>query len=153
MPFLFSRREPFARRLATLFVIGGLCLVVILPWWVRNLTQFHDPTFLATGNGVVLQVSNCDGTYSGQFLGYWDITCLTAGAPPQNAQQEQILHGTERARARLPPRRDPRDDSQLDTDGARQGVRLHRRPPVAGAGRRGRAASVASGASSGPSRT
>ena len=115
VPFLFSRREPFARRLGTLCIIGGLCLVVILPWWVRNLTQFHDPTFLATGNGVVLQVSNCDGTYSGQFLGYCDIKCLTGDAPPTNAQQEQILHGTSVPGLAYLHAHDPRDDSQLDT--------------------------------------
>jgi len=135
VPFLFSRREPFKRRLGTFFVIGGLCLVVILPWWVRNLTQFHDPTFLATGNGVVLQVSNCDGTYSGQFLGYWDIKCLTGDAPPQNAQQEQILHGTSVPGLAYLHARDPRDDSQLDTT-ARQkafdyiGAHLSRVPIV-----------------------
>ena len=63
-----------------------------------------SPTFLATGNGVVLQVSNCDGTYSGQFLGYWDIKCLTADAPPENAQQTRDPARHQRARPRLPPR-------------------------------------------------
>jgi hypothetical protein len=114
-PFLFSRREPLARRIRTLLIIAGLCLVVILPWWVRNLTQFHDPTFLATGNGVVLQVANCDGTYSGQFLGYWDIKCLIGDAPPTTDQQKQILKGTSVPGLAYLHARDPRDDSQLDT--------------------------------------
>ena len=37
--------EPRAVRSAARhrLVIGALCLVVILPWWVRNLTQFHEP--------------------------------------------------------------------------------------------------------------
>lgn len=115
IPFLFSKRDPVKRRFGTFFVIGGLCLLVILPWWVRNLTQFHDPTFLATGNGVVLQVSNCDGTYSGQFLGYWDINCLTADAPPVTEQQRQILEGKGVPGLAYLHARDPRDDSQLDT--------------------------------------
>lgn len=141
VPFLFSKRDPMKRRLGMFFVIGGLCLIVILPWWVRNLTQFHDPTFLATGNGVVLQVSNCDGTYSGQFLGYWDITCLTQDAPPVTEQQRKILEGLEGkgvpGLAYLHAR-DPRDDSQLDTT-ARQkaftyiGDHLSRLPVVVAA--------------------
>ena len=114
IPFLFSRRERFGHRLRTVVVIGGLCLVVIAPWWIRNLTEFRNPTFLATGNGVVLQVSNCDGTYSGQFLGYWDIKCLTADAPPEDAQQREILRGTGVPGLAYLHARDPRDDSELD---------------------------------------
>ena len=95
-------------------MIGGLCLVVIAPWWIRNLAEFKNPTFLATGNGVVLQVSNCDGTYSGQFLGYWDIKCLTGDAPPENAQQEQILESNNVPGLAYLHARDPRDDSELD---------------------------------------
>jgi hypothetical protein len=118
IPYLFSKRDPVKRRFGTFFVIGGLCLVVILPWWVRNLTQFHDATFLATGNGVVLQVSNCDGTYSGQFLGYWDITCLTKDAPAVTPEEKRILEGLQGkgvpGLAYLHAV-DPRDDSQLDT--------------------------------------
>ena len=115
VPFVFSRREPVKRRIGTFLVVGGLCLVVILPWWVRNLTQFHDPTFLATGNGVVLQVANCDGAYSGQFLGYWDVKCLVGDAPPTTDQQKKILNGTSVPGLAYLQARDPRDDSQFDT--------------------------------------
>src|SRR4051812_8103386 len=76
VPYLFAKRATFGRRLGLVVVMGLTCLVVILPWWVRNLTTFDDPTFLATGNGVVLQAANCDGAYYGQFLGYWDINCV-----------------------------------------------------------------------------
>ena len=43
--------------------------------------------FLATGHGSVLQSANCDLTYSGDYLGYWNIECITAGRPPQNASR------------------------------------------------------------------
>jgi 4-amino-4-deoxy-L-arabinose transferase-like glycosyltransferase len=116
IPFLFTRNLALAKRFLTVLVMGGVCLAVIMPWWVRNLTVFDKPTFLATGNGIVLQVSNCDGTYSGQFLGYWDITCLTADAPPQNEQQREILKGTSVPGLAYLHARDPRDDSELDTE-------------------------------------
>ncbi len=153
VPFLFSRREPFARRLGTLFVIGGLCLVVILPWWVRNLTQFHDPTFLATGNGVVLQVSNCDGTYSGQFLGYWDIKCLTGDAPPAERAAGADPARNQRSRPRLSPRARPARRLAARHDGAREGVRLHRRSPRRACRSSWPPGWAASGESSGPSKT
>jgi 4-amino-4-deoxy-L-arabinose transferase-like glycosyltransferase len=115
IPFLFSRRDPFPRRMGTFLLIGGLCLVVILPWWIRNLTQFRDPTFLATGNGVVLQVSNCDETYSGEFLGYWNINCLTAGALPQNEVEERLFESDEVPGLVYLQANDELDDSEFDT--------------------------------------
>jgi 4-amino-4-deoxy-L-arabinose transferase-like glycosyltransferase len=142
IPLLFSRKTAAGKRWLTVFIMGIACLVVILPWWVRNLTVFEKPTFLATGNGIVFQVSNCDGTYSGQFLGYWDITCLTAGAPPQNAQQREILHGTSVPGLAYLHARDPRDDSVLDTEARNKGfdyIKAHlSRVPVVVAARIGR---------------
>ncbi len=142
VPFLFSRRTPFRQRMSTLLVLGGVCLVVILPWWVRNLTEFEKPSFLATGNGVVLQVSNCDGTYSGQFLGYWDVRCLTNGAPPENAEQERILHGTNVPGLAYLDARNKGDDSVFDTEGRDKAfhyVREHlSRVPIVVAARVGR---------------
>jgi 4-amino-4-deoxy-L-arabinose transferase-like glycosyltransferase len=115
IPYLCSRYATFGKRLLTVVIMGGVCLAVILPWWVRNLVEFEKPSFLATGNGVVLQVSNCDGTYSGQFLGYWDIKCLTGDAPPENEQQRKILEGNSVPGLAYLHARDPRDDSELDT--------------------------------------
>jgi hypothetical protein len=122
IPFLFSKRDPMARRVGTFFVIGGLCLLTILPWWVRNLTTFRDPTFLATGNGVVLQVANCDGTYSGQFLGYWDIKCLTGNAPPQNAVQRRVASGNDVPGLVYLQANDKLDDSEFDTAARHKGI-------------------------------
>ncbi len=142
VPFLFSKRTPFRQRCSTLLVIGGVCLVVILPWWVRNLTEFEKPSFLATGNGVVLQVSNCDGTYSGQFLGYWDVRCLTADAPPENAEQRRILHGTDVPGLAYLDARNAGDDSVFDTQGRDKAFHYMRehlsRVPIVVAARIGR---------------
>ena len=61
LPFLFVRSTATCRRRILVFLlIGATCLVVIAPWWVRNLTTFENPVFLATGHGSVLQSANCD---------------------------------------------------------------------------------------------
>ncbi|HLM17437.1 MAG TPA: glycosyltransferase family 39 protein [Acidimicrobiia bacterium] len=138
IPYLCARRGRAARRFGMVLVVGAACLAVILPWWVRNLTTFEDPTFLATGNGVVLKAANCDGTYSGQFLGYWDINCIIDGLPPNTPDQERIFKSTEVPGLAYLQVDDPRDDSQFDTDARSDGAsymgdHLSRVPVVAAA--------------------
>jgi hypothetical protein len=79
------------RRLLACVVLGATGLLVVTPWLVRNLTTFEHPVLLASGHGSVLEISNCDRTYSGEFLGYWDIRCLTADRPPASTDQERLL--------------------------------------------------------------
>jgi hypothetical protein len=118
--------------------VGIACLVVILPWWVRNLTVFEDPTFLATGNGVVLQAANCDGAYYGQFLGYWDVKCVIGDRPPTTPEQRRIFNQTDVPGFAYLQVDDPRDDSEYDTDARKTafeyiGDHLTRAPLVAAA--------------------
>lgn len=57
---------------------AGAALVAMLllaPWVGRNLVTFEEPTFLAVGAGYVLELANCDETYSGALLGYWSGSC------------------------------------------------------------------------------
>jgi hypothetical protein len=57
---------------------GVVCVVaaiVIGPWIVRNMLTFDEPTTMATGSGHVLAYGNCDATYHGEFLGYWNDSC------------------------------------------------------------------------------
>ena len=53
--------------------------VVMAPWVGRNLTIFDEPTLLGPGPGFVLELGNCDATYSGPLLGYWSHTCDNRG--------------------------------------------------------------------------
>jgi 4-amino-4-deoxy-L-arabinose transferase-like glycosyltransferase len=114
LPLVLARNGELGRRILVFLVIGATCLVVILPWWVRNLTTFENPVFLATGHGSVLQSANCDATYSGQFLGYWDIHCITAGRPPANAQQKALLKSNKVPGVAYLLAQDPRDESIPD---------------------------------------
>jgi hypothetical protein len=115
LPFLFvPRLGDVKRRILLFLLVGGACLLVILPWWVRNLTTFENPVFLATGHGSVLQSANCDQTYSGPYLGYWNIECITAGRPPENQQQRDLLRSKDFPGVAYLLAQDPRDESVAD---------------------------------------
>ncbi len=139
IPFLFaSLPRELGRRVLVFLLIGVACLVVILPWWVRNLTTFSEPVFLATGHGSVLQSANCDQTYSGTYLGYWNIECIVKGRQPQNAQQRALAKDPEFPGLAYLLAQDPRDESIPDTRARDKALRyiddhLSRAPLVAAA--------------------
>ena len=139
VPFLFVPRfGAVKRRILVLLLVGATCLVVIAPWWIRNLTTFENPVFLATGHGSVLQSANCDQTYSGPYLGYWNIECITAGRPPENAQQRELLHSKTYPAVAYLLAQDPRDESIADVRARTKAVHyiedhLTRAPLVAAA--------------------
>jgi len=79
----------------------GLCVAMALalmaPWMIRNATTFEEPSppYLATGSGRVLAFGNCDETYSGRFLGYWNIDC----APSEFSGDESEIDTIHREKA------------------------------------------------------
>ena len=139
LPFLFVKSTgDLKRRILVFLLIGATCLVVILPWWVRNLTTFEKPVFLATGHGSVLQSANCDQTYSGPYLGYWNIECITAGRPPANAEQEKLAQSKDFPGVAYLLAQDPRDESIPDEKARAKAIdyikdHLSRAPLVAAA--------------------
>ncbi len=70
-----SRRQRL--RLAAIALLGAVILVA--PWTVYNLTRFERPVLLSTGEGGVLAGANCDDTYAGTRIGYWDGFCGVGG--------------------------------------------------------------------------
>lgn len=62
-------------RFRALVLAGAACCAVVGPWVARNLTTWDDPVLLSTGAGFVIEIANCDTTYSGRFLGYWSPEC------------------------------------------------------------------------------
>ncbi len=50
-------------------------LVVLAPWVGYNLSRFDRPVFLSGQLEVTLAVANCETTYYGDQIGYWDYTC------------------------------------------------------------------------------
>jgi hypothetical protein len=72
---LRSKPVSLPDRFRLLTVAAAVAAVLLAPWVVRNLVTFDEPTFLAVGPGYVLELGNCDQTYSGPFLGYWSVSC------------------------------------------------------------------------------
>jgi 4-amino-4-deoxy-L-arabinose transferase-like glycosyltransferase len=72
------RKERF-KMVGAMALVG---LVLVGPWVVRNLVTFERPTLLGSGFGWVLADGNCDVTYYGPKLGYWDNACDLQNYPP-----------------------------------------------------------------------
>ena len=69
---------------------AGLAMLILAPWVGRNVTIFDEPTYLAVGPGYVLELGNCDDTYSGPFLGYWSASCDDGTTWPEGADESGI---------------------------------------------------------------
>ncbi len=78
---LLVRSWDWGKRFRALGVMALIGVVIIGPWVVRNLTTFEERTVLGTGFGLVLAYGNCDATYSGPMLGYWENRCLREYTP------------------------------------------------------------------------
>lgn len=74
VPFAVRRAGP--RPLRRFLVVGGVALVVVLPWSVRNTTVFDRPVGITTGDGAVLAAANNDVVYHGDRLGGWNFGSL-----------------------------------------------------------------------------
>ena len=65
-----------ARRLgaiATVVIVAGC---VVSPWIVRDAVVFNPPILLSTNGAKTLAGANCNATYRGPEVGYWEFRCL-----------------------------------------------------------------------------
>jgi hypothetical protein len=117
IPFVVRRDLPGKQRLrvaATTAVVAG---VLVAPWLVRNLVTFERPVLMSSGAGSVGLVANCDTTYSGQLLGYWDPRCLIDAHPPRTALQKRLRRETQGVPGYVYLFADPRqDESERDAE-------------------------------------
>ncbi len=67
---LGPRSLPWSRRLLCLGAATAACLVVLVPWGIRN-TAVAGSFSVLQGNGGVVGGANCDATYTGSDLGGW----------------------------------------------------------------------------------
>ncbi|MGZ6886631.1 MAG: glycosyltransferase family 39 protein [Acidimicrobiia bacterium] len=63
-------------RLLGAAVVGTL--VVIGPWTAYNATRFDRPVPVSTGLGAVVAGANCDRSYYGGDIGYWNAACTAS---------------------------------------------------------------------------
>jgi hypothetical protein len=91
VPFLVKGTPETKRRVQMCLVGGAVGAALIAPWLVRNLTIFDKPVTLASGSGTVAQGANCDSTYYGNLVGYWDPRCIIAARPPKTPEEKRLL--------------------------------------------------------------
>lgn len=84
-----SPRATVSQRLRMTGIAAAVASAVLAPWAVRNLVVFEEPTFLSVGQGYVLELANCDATYSGPLVGYWSAAC----DPGQWAEGDESVVG------------------------------------------------------------
>ena len=71
------------QRVRGLGVMALVSIIVMGPWVVRNLTTFEEPTLFGSSFGIILAYGNCDATYHGSHLGYWDDSCSLKDYSPK----------------------------------------------------------------------
>ncbi|MEA2448418.1 MAG: hypothetical protein QOG63_350 [Thermoleophilaceae bacterium] len=79
------------RRVARLALVCAIALAVIAPWCVRNSTTFDRPMLVSSEDGPVIAGANCDPTYSGGDLGYWNANCVGRRSEANAALRSKIL--------------------------------------------------------------
>ncbi|HEX7096948.1 MAG TPA: glycosyltransferase family 39 protein [Acidimicrobiales bacterium] len=84
---------PWRRRLAVYAACGLSGMVVVAPWVIRNLVVFENPVYLSSSAGTVLVQTNCDATYYGDNVGYWNLEC---GHPLPYGPNGELLDESER---------------------------------------------------------
>ncbi len=84
------------RALRDLLVAGAVAGLVLAPWVMRNLTAFEEPVLLSP-TGTMLVQTNCDATYDGPKMGYWELEC---GQPEPVGSNGELLDESQRDRIR-----------------------------------------------------
>lgn len=78
VPLVASRtRWQWRRRIVTIALAAVIPLAAFAPWVAYNTTRYDELVLISTGSGQTLAVGNCDLTYGGDKLGYWDLGCIT----------------------------------------------------------------------------
>lgn len=67
-----------ARRLRWAGVGLAAGVLVVAPWVALNTGRFNRTTTVSSNLGLTLASANCDATWYGPTIGYWDFTCAQA---------------------------------------------------------------------------
>lgn len=79
VPLVLALPLAWRHRVEIVAVAVAVAVALVMPWSLRNARHFAEPVPLAYGAGFVLKVGNCDSTYHGRLLGYWDVACIYDG--------------------------------------------------------------------------
>lgn len=67
--------EKRARRVRVILGLAMVTVIIVSPWVLFNLARFQRPMLLSA-DGITLAEGNCDSTYRGDFLAYYDLKCI-----------------------------------------------------------------------------
>ena len=73
-------------------IVTSVCLIVLAPWIIRNLTTFEKPIYLSP-TGTLQAQTNCDAAYYGEKTGYWERFCAE---PEPVSSDGRLLDESER---------------------------------------------------------
>jgi 4-amino-4-deoxy-L-arabinose transferase-like glycosyltransferase len=78
-PLVLTRSEwPVRQRILNTGLAALIPILAFAPWVAYNTTRYDELVLVSTGSGQTLAVGNCDLTYDGANLGYWDLNCIVA---------------------------------------------------------------------------
>jgi hypothetical protein len=80
-------------RLLRFGVIGVVSCAVLAPWVIRNNVVMKERVLLSDGAGTVAVQANCDATYYGVNIGYWNLDC---GNPQPYGPNGELLDESQR---------------------------------------------------------
>jgi 4-amino-4-deoxy-L-arabinose transferase-like glycosyltransferase len=96
LPVLVALRTvPMRRRVQLGGIVVATLALVIAPWVAYNLSRFDEPVFVSSGDAGVLAGSNCDITYYGDEIGYWNGFCTSGDL----AEEESVRARRKRSAA------------------------------------------------------
>jgi hypothetical protein len=87
----------WVRRAVLVGSTAVVCVVMLVPWTVRNLTVFEEPVLIATNSNAVFVGANCAEVYDGDLLGLWFFNCY--GEAPAGDESEQAVEYRRRGMA------------------------------------------------------
>ncbi|MEI7886471.1 MAG: glycosyltransferase family 39 protein [Actinomycetes bacterium] len=77
VPIVLARRQiSWKERVVQLAIAACIPILAFTPWVLYNQSRFEDPVFISTGAGQTLAAGNCELTFSGDHLGFYDTKCL-----------------------------------------------------------------------------
>jgi 4-amino-4-deoxy-L-arabinose transferase-like glycosyltransferase len=78
------------RRWRVALALVAACVVVLVPWTIRNYSAFHRFTLISHNDSTVLAGANCARTYHGIDLGSWRFDCISARTTFHEGKQAAI---------------------------------------------------------------
>lgn len=110
---LLTEGLPRSHRFRWAAVGLAIGIAALVPWMAFNLARFDKPTTLSSNLGLTLASANCDSTWYGPNIGYWDFHCAEAagtraqmtGGDPSEVDAEarsEALHYIADNRGRAP---------------------------------------------------